>query len=390
MKKEKFFELLGEIEDKNLIIAPKKKNLPKIISAAAACVVLLVGIIITYTFAPEQNEQGENFENITSTNGVVNFVQSIEWKYATDIARENEDIYNGVFEPAFVVYDNTFYCFTETKENEKYTENISPLYFSKDYPFTVYSTQSDENIAIFINRHMLTFRPAFNIDTSSSSGEYKLLYTASTEQKNAALKNSAIFENETVKIYPLDETLYLADISQPLKKEFPDLFSGEDNYAHFYYLAVYEEYINESDGEGTFIEAITAEDLNEKTKDIFCGAYLDEGTYTVLLKNCTEEEIELVCRELSINKDTTVFKKGTYTLDYLNSVYEKISEGMMNKEFNFISSAGVYESENIISVSLLYEDKEGIKRLLALDTLGGAIRIEKGTSTIEPLIATLE
>lgn len=142
-------------------------------------------------------------------------------------------------------------------------------------------------------------------------------------------------------------------------------------------LVTFSVTVDEGDA-GIYAEAITAEMLTEETEDIFCGAYIDdEGIYTVLLTEVTEENIASVSSAFGIDEKTTVFKDGEYTLSYLTELQKKITEKMMAGEFPFVVTSGVYESENRIMVGVLESTEESEKeKVLELDRLGGAIEFE--------------
>ena len=60
---------------------------------------------------------------------------------------------------------------------------------------------------------------------------------------------------------------------------------------------------------------------------------------------------------------------------------------MINKELPFVVSSGVYENLNRIIVGVTTNNEDDIAKVLALDTIGGAIQIEYSE---ENFIATLE
>lgn len=140
-----------------------------------------------------------------------------------------------------------------------------------------------------------------------------------------------------------------------------------------------------------YAEAITPEMLTDKTEDIFCGAYIDdEGIYTVLLTEVTEENIASVSSAFGIDEKTTVFKDGEYTLSYLTELQEKITEKMMAGELPFVVTSGVYESENRIMVGVLESTEESEKeKVLELDRIGGAIEFEITQAMSTELLAAI-
>ena len=85
-----------------------------------------------------------------------------------------------------------------------------------------------------------------------------------------------------------------------------------------------------------------------------------------------------MCESFGIDEKTTVFKKGEYTLLYLSQLQEKITDGMINREFPFVWGSGVYEDKNRVVIRVEEGTEEGlIQKVLALDTIGGAILTEE-------------
>ena len=70
---------------------------------------------------------------------------------------------------------------------------------------------------------------------------------------------------------------------------------------------------------------------------------------------------------------SSALKKDSYSLDYLNSLHEKIKELALSEEFSFIESSFVNEDTNRVEVVVTSMEKDMIDRIIALDTQGGAI-----------------
>ncbi len=154
-------------------------------------------------------------------------------------------------------------------------------------------------------------------------------------------------------------------------------------------LVTFSVAVNESDIGEVYAEAITADMLTAKTEDVFCGAYIDGSDYIVLLTDVSDENIDTVCAEFGIDKNTAGFKEAEYTLSYLTEVHEKITEKMMTGEIPFVVTCGVYEIENRVVASVLEGASEDEKeQLLMLDTLGGAIAFETTEAVSTELLAT--
>ncbi len=156
-------------------------------------------------------------------------------------------------------------------------------------------------------------------------------------------------------------------------------------------LVTFSVTVDDEGDAGIYAGAITPEMLTAETEDIFCGAYIDGSDYVVLLTDVNEENVDVVCTEFGIDKNTAVFKKAEYTLSYLTELHEKITEKMMAREYPFVITSGVYESENCIMVGVLEGTEESEKEMvLELDRLGGAIEFEITQAMSTELLAVAE
>ena len=146
-----------------------------------------------------------------------------------------------------------------------------------------------------------------------------------------------------------------------------------------------------ADKNGSYSESVNSNDLAEGTKAFFGGSYTDTiGEFVVVLTVDTAENRTAICKELGVSESTTVFEVGTYTLEYLTELQSKISSAMTNKELPFVTSSGVYETINRIKVRVTTDNEADLAKVLALDTIGGAIVIERSTGAITKDLAIAE
>ena len=146
-----------------------------------------------------------------------------------------------------------------------------------------------------------------------------------------------------------------------------------------------------ADKNGSYSESVNSNDLAEGTKAFFGGSYTDTiGKVVVVLTVDTAENRTAICKELGVSESTTVFEVGTYTLEYLTELQSKISSAMTNKELPFVTSSGVYETINRIKVRVTTDNEADLAKILALDTIGGAIVIERSTGAITKDLAIAE
>jgi len=132
-----------------------------------------------------------------------------------------------------------------------------------------------------------------------------------------------------------------------------------------------------SDTDGEYNEEVNSNDLTKETSDFFGGSYTDtDGKFVIILTEDTPENRTAICKELGRSESNTTFVKGTYTLAYLTELQTKITNAMVNKEIPFVVSSGVYEMTNNIVVGVTTNDETELAKLYAIDTIGGAIKVE--------------
>ncbi len=135
-----------------------------------------------------------------------------------------------------------------------------------------------------------------------------------------------------------------------------------------------------ADNNGEYNEAVAGSDLTKDTSEFFGGSYTDaNGKFVIVLTEDTSANRAAICKELGRSESNITFVKGTYTLEYLTELQEKITQGMINKEFPFVVTSGVYETTNNIVIRATTNDEEELAKVYALDTIGGAIQVEYGT-----------
>lgn len=111
---------------------------------------------------------------------------------------------------------------------------------------------------------------------------------------------------------------------------------------------------------------------------VWGGSYVDsEGRTVVLLTEDTEENRQEVFeRNPDLLESSTVFQKAEYSLKYLTKLQEAISEMMADKELPFVTESALLEDANCIRVTMTTDSQEELERLMAVDSLGGAIVVE--------------
>ena len=148
-----------------------------------------------------------------------------------------------------------------------------------------------------------------------------------------------------------------------------------------------------ADSKGEYNEAVNSSDLTKNTSEFFGGSYTDEnGKFVIVLTEDTPANRTDICKELGRSENNTTFVKGTYTLAYLTELQEKISNAMVNKELPFVVSSSLCETTNNIVIGATTTNETELAKLYALDTIGGAIKVEfsTGAGTKELLLPKAE
>lgn len=111
---------------------------------------------------------------------------------------------------------------------------------------------------------------------------------------------------------------------------------------------------------------------------VWGGSYPNEaGQWVVLLtENTAENQKKVFDLNPSLTENNTIFQSAAYSLAYLTDLMERISQAIgSNGEISFVSSIGLREEKNCIQVTVITDDSENIEKILAFDTIGGAIEI---------------
>ena len=146
-----------------------------------------------------------------------------------------------------------------------------------------------------------------------------------------------------------------------------------------------------ADNKGEYNEEVNSSDLTKDTSEFFGGSYTDaNGKFVIVLTEDTPANRTAICKELGRSESNTTFVKGTYTLAHLTELQEKITNAMVNKEIPFVVTSGVYESTNNIIIRVTTNDEAELAKVYALDTIGGAIKVEfSAGAVVEELLLPL-
>lgn len=111
--------------------------------------------------------------------------------------------------------------------------------------------------------------------------------------------------------------------------------------------------------------------------EVWGGSYMDEtGRWVVwLTENTPENQQEVFKRNPTLTEENTIFKTADYSYAYLTELMAVISRAMGEDELSFVPTAALRDDRNRVEVAVTTEDPDSIARVMAFDTLGGAIEI---------------
>ena len=130
--------------------------------------------------------------------------------------------------------------------------------------------------------------------------------------------------------------------------------------------------------------------LSARGTELYGGLYVNGSRLTVVITSDTPENRRLLCGELGFDEVYIDFVPGKYSLAYLTQLQEKITAGMVEKRFPFVVGSGVYEMENRVGITVTTEDQALLDQVLVLDTLGGAITVEKGAVPVADALTVIK
>lgn len=117
------------------------------------------------------------------------------------------------------------------------------------------------------------------------------------------------------------------------------------------------------------------------------GCYIDpQGRLHAQFTEDTPENRALVAEFLEKSEDDLIFETVAYSYEYLDAVMAKITAGMVDHTLRFVYTAGIYEMENCVKVSVAQDTtQEQLDQLKRIAPKGGLV-IEAG----EPIVVECE
>ena len=114
------------------------------------------------------------------------------------------------------------------------------------------------------------------------------------------------------------------------------------------------------------------------------GVYMDgQGVTHVLLTEDTPENRAAARSILSLPAEAVVFDTVTYSRAYLETLQEKITQGMIDRTLPYVTASALDERGNCVRVTVATDDEALLAKLRACDPLGGALVIERAAAAAQ-------
>lgn len=358
MKKEDFFEILGDVNDQFIEEAHmQNENNNKITwkkwGAIAACLmvaalsVTLANRVLTVKDDPTDAVKPTSFrtdETLLQNDADESAVMQEESKTSSDILNDSKD-------PTAV---------QEVEEkNTLLQKRIEDLSSGDSLGWIVYENR--------------IYMQDFNIDIDSLENNQNQL------KLSESLGRPSDFQGFYQNAGEIDGDVYLVI-------EHPDIICIKLANGATIWLGVEDDTSSNSDRadndipadvNGNYYDAIRSDSLEGSISDFYGGSYTDSnGRFTVVLVQDTPASRDAICNELGISENDTVFVEGKYTLKYLTELQNKISTAMQDKELPFVTASRVDEISNCIRISVTTGDETQLKKIHQFDDIGGAIKVD--------------
>lgn len=111
--------------------------------------------------------------------------------------------------------------------------------------------------------------------------------------------------------------------------------------------------------------------------EVWGGCYMDQnGCWVVLLTEDTPENRQMVLAlNPTLREDNIIFQTAAYSKAYLTYLMTEISNAMCAGKLPLVTTAALREDKNRVEVTMVADDPWSVDKVLAFDTVGGAIEI---------------
>lgn len=111
--------------------------------------------------------------------------------------------------------------------------------------------------------------------------------------------------------------------------------------------------------------------------EVWGGCYMDQnGCWVVWLTEDTPENRQMVLiLNPSLREDNIIFQTAAYSKAYLTYLMTEISDAMCAGKLPLVTTAALMEDKNCVEVTMISDDPYSVDKVLAFDSVGGAIEI---------------
>ena len=375
--------------------ATRKKIQKFAAGAACCCLVAVLGVGVMHDRKTPISPVADHSEGPVQT-GINDFQEelspykemaapeAIQWMTAGEVAEASGSAYAGLMVPTFLSWEGGFYGGAECTAADHFAPTDDEVWFNPEYRYTAYQVKDRTDcIAIHINGGLQIYQKAFDVTFEVDGITYGIQYSPVMDADCTA--GSEILSGEGFTVYDVVRLQgeagaqeYLVNILPLLQQNWPNLFGGDENYADAWQVAL---------PLGKAVIDVPVADVPGSTgalvpfEEVWGGSYTDaQGNQVVLLtENTPENQQEVFRRNPTLTQENTAFKTAEYSLAYLTELMADISKAMGEGSLPFVPTAGLYEDLNRVVVTVTTEDADSIAKVLAFDTLGGAIEIRQGS-----------
>lgn len=244
--------------------AERKMAIRKSMAIVACCCLIAVlsigvwyGNIDTPALRPTASEQLNNADMPTDTldanteqnGGNESYADTTIWLSADEVLKsaENDTSQMGVAVPMLITYQGTVYrCFSEAYiDNRQYAPLETEVILRKNYAYPAYQVKDiSDSVAIVINGKLEIYKKLFEVKAVIDGTPYRIVQPMMSGIDYSY--GEIIQENTDYSVYQainahsgeVMESEYVINILPLLKREFPNMFSGNENYGDAWWVAV--------------------------------------------------------------------------------------------------------------------------------------------------------
>ena len=249
MRKEDFAQVLGGINEKHIAAAKTNHRAKKTAWVKWGAMVACLCLVIAGVCHNSDILNNTPDIHIDPSIGNEGSADTTLWLSADEVLKsaENDPQYMGVSVPMVIAYQGAIYSCSgeEYRENSQYAHLETEVILRKNYSYPAYQVKDiSDSVAFIVNGRLTTYQKLFEVDAMIDGISYKAVYSMGlgidysygevvhetddfTVHQAVDTQSGKVLESECViNILPL------------LKREFPTMFDGDENYGDAWWLAV--------------------------------------------------------------------------------------------------------------------------------------------------------